>query len=276
MIDWLEALYAGGSGAVVVGCILCAVCAIRALTRRATRRAVVFGTLSLVLAAAIIIGAPLLKTLYKERQAQVFEQGIMGLPAFKVVVDHDPAVKETLLKFEEMIRREQITEDQATDALIHEIVQAYFSYVAITSDRAITEYTFAYLGALETLDQKSPQLCADFVNNKGRGGTAHYLHREEKNRLLAAMAQVVEDAIKTPQSGGSLSEVTQRLDPILKRIGITGGQVALFRIMQDPDPEKVCSTVEALYRAVLPLPSHEASLLLRAIFSRRLAQSTHL
>jgi len=267
VIDWMQVLYAGLGGAGIGGCIQCAKYAHRAYSKKDFTRAAGVAALGVVLAVGLVLAAPQMKTLKGDRRAAEFEQTINDIPAFRQIAEQSPAVRGKLLETENKLRRGEIDEMEALRNVVAEIVQVFVGYAAITSDKAIIDYTKTILDAVHTLHGKSAQLCSDFVHSGTSVAAANELSEEQKAQSLNAMLVVVKDALASPQMKGKPGEVMEALKPVFQQMRVAGDPASIFRMMHDADPEKVCNTVESFYGLILLLPEPQASLGLRSIFS---------
>lgn len=268
-MDWVRIILAAISGA--LGAAVAHLLVRSPRQRRVAYAVVLVSSFAIFNALARLFVLPHIRLWQHEQQV---EQELQAIPAYRVIQKSDPQAYERIQAIvHDGIRQGKRSEVLASQirAVISTLVVKYFPHA---SDEAVIEFARVIVREIEELTQVSPERCYQFLFPEQYGPLeiAKYVHPKTIQDDLAALANLIHSATRTPQPGPDPSQSKALLATVYTQMNEKYGNT--IRLLDNPhgrtvDKKMVCTMIAGLYRQVLHLPQKDSSVVLRYMFSRQ-------
>jgi hypothetical protein len=263
-MDWISVVAYGVSGA--LGALFASLIVGNKKERRVIYLAVLVATMYGVHALAARFVLPSVYGWQVDRQ-------IRHIALYSEIAESDP---QTYEKLKEVVS-EGASNGESAGAIESKILPIAMAtlprYVPKASDQSVITFISLTTSELKELNGTDSDACYQFLFPQkfpSAGVAAQDVDDTTKNRLLQAMADVVQSATHDPQPLPDRYESEALLKPISNELAQKYG-TDIFLLQNTPKDQaergKLCSLVSDLYERVLKLPPRQSSEVLRDMFS---------
>lgn len=213
---------------------------------------------------ALIIGLVFVSAGAYAQQPIDISRELDKLPAFKLLVDKHPEIRPQLTADISLVVKGG-PEGAAAQLRLNALIQDYFGrYAAQASNESVIGFVDQVVAILDDIKIKNPGVCREFIG----GMAANSLDLATTNKMLDAMAKVIETGIRTPQTKPTLEWAQPRLMKAMQVIFDKKDPnfTADFFNPNTP-PYQICHSAALIYRTIKEtLPPEEAGPVFRAMF----------
>jgi len=216
---------------------------------------------------ALIIGLIFVSAGAYAQQPIDISRELDRLPAFKLLMDKHPEIRPQLTADIALVAKGG-AEGAAAQLRLNALIQNYFGkYAAQASNESVIGFVDQLVAILDDVKVKSPGVCREFIGGQG-GMAANGINPATINKILDAMAKVIETGIITPQPKPTLEWAQPRLMKAMQVIFDKKDPnfTADFFNPNTP-PYQICHSVALIYRTIKEtLPQEEVGPVFRAMF----------
>lgn len=189
------------------------------------------------------------------------------LPAFKLLMDKNPEIRPQLTADISLVAKGG-AEGAAAQLRLNALIQNYFGkYAAQASNESVIAFVDQLVALLDDVKVKNPSICKEFIGGQG-GMAAKSLDAATTNKMLDAMAKVIETGITTPQPKPTLEWAQPRLMQAMQTIlAKKDPNFTADFFNPNTSPYQVCHSVSLIYRTIEEtLPKEDVGPVFRAMF----------
>ena len=208
------------------------------------------------------------------RNDAAFERALLETPLFGIIRQNDPAgFAKVSERFAHSIRlgktEAEITAD--TQAVLAEILPAY---LRVAPDGVLERYWRTQVDEMEHLLRLDASLCVEFLFPERRRPSFNlrkYIPSEMLSRDLAALTELVGQAIQFPQRAQPNPNIDAELRSVVERVEqrFPGAAAVIAEPEQQfNNPTALCRGLSQFYAEVLRLPAAQSGPILRLLMQR--------
>lgn len=216
---------------------------------------------------ALIIGLIFVSAGAYAQQPIDISRELDRLPAFKLLMDKHPEIRPQLTADIALVAKGG-AEGAAAQLRLNALIQNYFGkYAAQASNESVIGFVDQLVAILDDVKVKSPGVCREFIGGQG-GMAANGINPATINKILDAMAKVIETGIITPQPKPTLEWAQPRLMKAMQVIfDKKDPNFTADFFNPNTAPYQICHSVALIYRTIKEtLPQEEVGPVFRAMF----------
>lgn|GEM_PF-5535200 len=216
---------------------------------------------------ALIIGLIFVSAAAYAQQPIDISRELDKLPAFKLLIDKHPEIRAQLTADIGLVAKGG-AEGAAAQLRLNALIQNYFGrYAAQASNESVIGFVDQLVAILDDVKVKSPGVCREFIGGQG-GMAANSIDPATTNKMLDAMAKVIETGIRTPQTKPTLEWAQPRLMKAMQVIfDKKDPNFTADFFNPNTAPYQICHSVALIYRTIKEtLPQEEVGPVFRAMF----------